>query len=65
VDILVKILGIRELIAYAFTVTTCYLAITGKIGGTEFLTLMGTIVGFYFGRRSAEPNQTQEQTPKQ
>jgi hypothetical protein len=57
VGILVKILGRRELIAYAFTVTTCYLAITGTIGGTEFLTLMGTIIGFYFGRRSAEPDK--------
>lgn len=63
---MVKILGRRELIAYAFSFTMCFIAIysvvTGKLNDailTGFIAMCNAIIGFYFGRRAGEESGQQ------
>jgi hypothetical protein len=44
---------IQALLALLFSSTVCYLFLTGQPVPGELLTLLGTVVGFYFGSKSA------------
>ena len=45
--------SIRALIALAFVTVTCVLALTDRITGEAFLTLVSAVIAFYFGTKAA------------
>jgi hypothetical protein len=49
-----KLLGRREIMAYAFAFTDCALALLGKISAETFGLQVGVILAFYFGMRKGE-----------
>lgn len=46
---LMKLIDVKSLVTLALTGIFSYLAITGTISGTEFLTVFTVIISFYFG----------------
>jgi len=56
-----SLLGRRELIAYMFSGTMCFITIYSVITGlnvetivTGFIAMANAIIGYYFGRRAGE-----------
>lgn len=46
-------LSVRKTIAILLTIVFCYLAMTGHVSSTEFITVFTMVIGFYFGRSTA------------
>ena len=44
-----RLLTVKSIVTVALTAVFSYLAVTGRIGGTEFLTIFTTVIAFYFG----------------
>lgn len=44
-----KLLTVKSIVTIALTAVFAYLAVTGQISGTEFLTIFTVVIGFYFG----------------
>ena len=44
---------VRPVITYALTAVICYLTVKGKVSEQFLLGAYGTMLGFYFGERSA------------
>jgi len=44
-----KLLTVKSIVTIVLTAVFSYLAVTGRIGGAEFLTIFTTVVAFYFG----------------
>lgn len=44
-----KLLTVKSIVTVVLTAVFAYLAVTGRIGGTEFLTIFTTVIAFYFG----------------
>jgi len=44
--------SVRAVIALAFTVTLCYLAMVGKIDSQRLIEIVMAIIGFYFGSKA-------------
>lgn len=44
-----KLLTIKSLVTIALTGVFCYLAASGHISGSDFLTIFATVIAFYFG----------------
>lgn len=47
------ILGRRELMAYAFTFTTCIGFAFGLVESKQFMMLVSAVVAYYFGQRGS------------
>lgn len=45
-----SLLQVKKLIALMLTLVFCVLAITRKIQSSEFMTIFGMVVAFYFGQ---------------
>lgn len=52
IETLKKLLQIKKLIALILTLVFSVLALKGKIGATEFLTIFSMVIAFYFGQSS-------------
>lgn len=52
-----KLLTVKSIVTIIFTVVFAFLALTGKISGTEFLTIYTAIIGFYFGTQSEKKKE--------
>lgn len=52
-DLIIKLLSIKRVIAFILTLVFSYMAITGEIKGTEFITIFSMIIAFYFGQSVA------------
>lgn len=46
--------SIRALLALALVGVTCVMALTDRITGEAFLTLVSAVVAFYFGTKAAQ-----------
>lgn len=44
-----KLISVKSIVTISLTGVFCYLAITGKIDGAQFLGIFTMVVGFYFG----------------
>ena len=44
-----KLLTVKSIVTILLTAVFAYLAVAGKITGTEFLTIFTVIISFYFG----------------
>ena len=48
-EIAKKLLTVKSIVTIVLTIVFAYLAIIGKISGTEFLTIFTIVIGFYYG----------------
>ena len=55
-----KLIDVKSLVTLILTAVFAYLAIEGKISGTEFLTIFTVIIGFYFGTQSMKNNDKKD-----
>ena len=62
-----KLLGRREIIAYLFSSTMCFITIYSVLINqytetivTGFIAMANAIIGYYFGRRSSEEEQQRQ-----
>ena len=51
---LTKLLAVKSIVTIVLTAAFTFLAVTGKIGATEFLTIFTTVIAFYFGTQSSK-----------
>ena len=49
---LAKLLTVKSIVTIVLTAAFTFLAVTGKIGATEFLTIFTTVIAFYFGTQA-------------
>ena len=49
-----KLIDVKSIVTLILTAVFSYLAIEGKISGTEFLTIFTVIIGFYFGTQKVD-----------
>ncbi len=49
---LTKLLSVKSIVTIALTAAFTFLAVTEKIGATEFLTIFTTVIAFYFGTQT-------------
>ncbi len=47
-----KLIDVKSIVTLALTVVFGYLAVTGRISGSDFLTVFTVIIAFYFGTQS-------------
>ena len=56
-----KLIDVKSLVTLILTAVVAYLAIEGKISGTEFLTIFTVVIGFYFGTQSMKNNDKKDE----
>lgn len=56
-----KLIDVKSLVTLILTAVFAYLAIEGKISGTEFLTIFTVVIGFYFGTQSMKDNDKKDE----
>ena len=49
-----KLLCVKSIVTIALTSAFCYLSVTGRISGREFLTIFTMVVSFYFGTQQGD-----------
>ncbi|MBS6006872.1 MAG: hypothetical protein KIB43_07905 [Clostridium baratii] len=54
IDLITKILSIKRVIAFILTLVFSYMAVTGKVQSTEFVTIFSMVIAFYFGQSVAK-----------
>ena len=52
-----KLIDVKSIVTLILTAVFSYLAIKGKISGSEFLTIFTVIIGFYFGTQATKNNK--------
>lgn len=52
-----KLIDVKSIVTLILTAVFSYLAIKGKISGSEFLTIFTVIIGFYFGTQAIKNNK--------
>lgn len=53
-DLITKLLSIKRVIAFILTLVFSYMAVAGKVQGTEFITIFSMVIAFYFGQSIAK-----------
>lgn len=56
---LAKLIDVKSIVTITLTIVFAYLAIVGKISGTDFLTIFTVVIAFYFGTQSKK-NELQD-----
>ena len=56
-----KLIDVKSLVTLILTAVFAYLAIKGKISGTEFLTIFTVVFVFYFGTQSMKNNDKKDE----
>ncbi|MGU9331993.1 hypothetical protein ACV30S_13430 [Clostridium perfringens] len=59
-DLIVKLLSIKRVIAFILTLVFSYMAITGEVKSTEFITIFSMIIAFYFGQSIGRKTQLEK-----
>lgn len=59
-DLIVKLLSIKRVIAFILTLVFSYMAITGEVKSTEFITIFSMIIAFYFGQSIGRKTQSEK-----
>lgn len=52
-----KLIDVKSIVTLILTAVFSYLAVEGKISGSEFLTIFTVIIGFYFGTQAIKNNR--------
>ena len=52
-----KLIDVKSIVTLILTAVFSYLAVEGKISGSEFLTIFTVIIGFYFGTQAIKNNK--------
>ena len=47
-----KLIDVKSIVTLILTAVFSYLAVEGKISGSEFLTIFTVVIGFYFGTQA-------------
>ncbi|MBP3504718.1 MAG: hypothetical protein J6K18_06275 [Bacilli bacterium] len=50
----IKLLKVKTILSLLFSITTCYLAISGKIQMETFMALTMAIITYYFNKKDTE-----------
>ena len=53
---IMKLLTVKSIVTLILTAVFAYMAITGVIGGGQFLTIFTVVVSFYFGTQAEKVN---------
>lgn len=59
-DLIIKLLSIKRIIAFILTLVFSYMAITGEVKSTEFITIFSMIIAFYFGQSVGRKTQIEK-----
>lgn len=51
-----KLLTVKSIVTIVLTIAFTYLAVTGQIKSSEFLTIFTVVIGFYFGTQKVSEN---------
>ena len=51
-----KLLSVKSIVTLVLVVVFAYLAVIGRIGGQEFLTVFSVVISFYFGTQYEKKN---------
>ena len=54
---LIRLIKVKSIVTILLTVTFCYLAIHGVIGGEQLLTIFTTVIAFYFGTQTVKEDE--------
>ena len=52
-----KLLTVKSLVTLLLSGVFCFMAVSDKITGTEFLTIFTVIISFYFGTQTEKNNE--------
>jgi hypothetical protein len=52
-----KLITVKSIVTIILTLLVSYLAIIGKISGSEVITIYTTVIAFYFGVQSAKKEE--------
>lgn len=52
-----KLIDVKSIVTLILTAVFSYLAVEGKISGSEFLTIFTVVIGFYFGTQAIKNNK--------
>lgn len=53
---IINLLKVKTILSLLFSITTCYLAIKGKISMETFIALTASIITYYFNKKEGENN---------
>ena len=54
---LINLLKVKTILSLLFSITTCYLAIKGKISMETFIALTASIITYYFNKKDGDKNE--------
>ena len=54
---LINLLKVKTILSMLFSVTTCYLAVKGKISMETFVALTTAIITYYFNKKEGDKNE--------
>lgn len=54
---IIKLLKVKTILSMLFSITTCYLAIKGKISMETFIALTASIITYYFNKKDGDKNE--------
>lgn len=49
-----KLIDVKSIVTILLSLVFCYLAVSGKISGEQFLTIFTVIISFYYGTQVAK-----------
>ncbi len=55
-----RLASVKSIVTVALTAVFAYLAVTGAVDGTEFLTVFTVVVSFYFGTQAQKREAERE-----
>ena len=54
---IINLLKVKTILSLLFSLTTCYLAIKGKISMETFVAITMSIITFYFNKKEGDKNE--------
>lgn len=59
-DRIAKLINVKSIVTLALTGVFCFLAATGVITATQFLTIFTTVIAFYYGTQAEKKNDSEK-----
>lgn len=59
-EIIGRLASVKSIVTVALTAVFAYLAVTGAVDGTEFLTVFTVVISFYFGTQAEKRGAARE-----
>lgn len=54
---IIQLLKVKTILSMLFSITTCYLAVKGKISMETFIALTASIITYYFNKKDGDKNE--------